>query len=113
MTKLYELNTKPLKFKEASKYPEITKDMAFIVKKDITAGQIIDVIKKSGGRLLTDIDIFDVYTGENVANDEKSIAFKLTFNEPTRTLNDDEVMEVFNNIINNVIKEFNAILRDK
>ena len=113
MTKLYEFNIKPLKFKEASKYPEITKDMAFIVKKDITAGQIIDVIKKSGGRLLTDIDIFDVYTGENVANDEKSIAFKLTFNEPTRTLNDDEVMEVFNNIINNVIKEFNAILRDK
>ena len=113
MTKLYEQNIKPLKYKEASKYPDIIKDMAFIVKKDVTAGNIIDVIKKSGGRLLTDIDIFDVYTGENVKDDEKSIAFKLTFSDSTRTLSDDEVMEVFNNIINNVTKELNAILRDK
>ena len=113
MTKLNEFNTKPLKFKEASKYPKIAKDMAFIVKKDISAGEIIDVIKKSGGRLLSTIDIFDVYTGDNVNNDEKSIAFNLVFSDPTRTLSDEEVMEVFNNIINKVTKELNATLRDK
>ena len=113
MTKLNELAIKPLKFKEASRYPEITKDMAFVVKKNITAGEIMEVIKKAGGRLLTSIDIFDVYTGENIKEDEKSIAFNLVFSDPTRTLSDDEVMEVFNNITIAVAKEFNATLRDK
>ncbi|MBR1416965.1 MAG: phenylalanine--tRNA ligase subunit beta [Bacilli bacterium] len=113
LTKLYEQNIKPLKYKEASKYPEIQKDMAFIVKKDITAKEIMDVIKKSGGRLLTNIDIFDVYTGENVKDDEKSIAFNLTFADSTRTLDDEEVMNVFNNIISNVTAKLNAVLRDK
>ncbi len=113
MTLLNQFIVKSLKFKEASKYPEIAKDMAFIVKKEITAGEIIDTIKKSGGRLLTSIDIFDVYTGDNVGNDEKSIAFNLIFSDPTRTLSDDEVMEVFNKIISNVTSKFNAILRDK
>ena len=48
--------------------------------------EIESIIKKSGGRLLTDISVFDVYTGENVKEDEKSIAYSLTFNDPTRTL---------------------------
>ena len=87
--------------------------VCLVVKKDISAGEIIDVIKKSGGRLLTNIDIFDVYTGENVKEDEKSIAFNLTFADSTRTLNDEEVMEVFNNIITNVTTKLNATLRDK
>ena len=70
-------------------------------------------IKKSGGRLLTNIDIFDVYVGENIASDEKSIAYSLTFNDPTRTLSDDEVMEVFNKIIKDVEEKCKAKLRDK
>lgn len=113
MSKLYELNIKPLKYKEASKYPEIAKDVAFIVKKDVNAGDIIDVIRASGGRLLTSIDIFDVYTGENVNDDEKSIAFNLVFSDSTKTLNDEEVMQVFNKIINDVTNKLNAVLRDK
>ena len=113
MSKLYELNIKPLKYKEASKYPEIAKDVAFIVKKDVNAGTIIDVIRASGGRLLTGIDIFDVYTGENVNEDEKSIAFNLIFSDSTKTLNDDEVMQVFNKIIKDVTSKLNAVLRDK
>ena len=113
MTKLYEFNIKPLKFKEASKYPEITKDIAFIVKKEVSAKDIMDTIKKAGGRLLTNIDIFDVYTGENVGEDEKSIAFNLVFSDPTRTLADDEVMEVFNKISTEVTSKLDAKLRDK
>ena len=105
--------TKPIKFKEASKYPEISKDMAFVVKKNVTAGELLQQIKKSGGRLLTNVDIFDVYVGENVGEDEKSIAFTLTFSDPTKTLNDVEVMEVFNKIINDVETKIGAQLRTK
>ena len=113
LSKLINKTVKPIKYKEVSKYPEVNKDLAFIVKKDVTVAEIMNQIKKSGGRLLTNIDVFDVYTGENVGVDEKSIAFSLTFNDPTKTLNDEEVTTVFNKIINDVETKMGAKLRDK
>ena len=103
--------TKPIKYKKASLYPNIIKDVAFVVDKLVTVDTLMKVIKKSGGRLLTDIDIFDVYTGSNVLDNEKSIAFKLTFSDPTRTLSDEEVMVIFNKIIKDVEDNCNAKLR--
>lgn len=104
--------TKPLKYKEANKYPEIEKDLAFIVDGDMPVKQLIDIIKKAGGRLLKNIKVFDVYEKEEL-NGKKSIAFKLLFFDEIRTLTDEEVMDVFNNIIKYVTNKTNAILRDK
>ena len=109
ITKLYELHTKPLKFKEASKYPEIEKDVAFVVDNNVTNKELKDAIKKAGGRLLSDIEIFDIY--ENIEDGKKSMAYKLTFKDETRTLSDTEVMEVFNKIISDVESKCNAKLR--
>ena len=95
-------NIKPIKYKETSKYPSIIKDMAFIMPKDTEAKEVLDIIKKSGGRLLTDINIFDVYEGENIGDNEKSIAYSLTFNDNTKTLTDEEVNTLFEKIINDV-----------
>ena len=58
------VKTKGVKFKPASKYPAVNKDLAFIVNKDITSKEVEEVIKKAGGRLLTDVKVFDVYTGD-------------------------------------------------
>lgn len=102
---------KPLKYKASSKYPEIVKDLSFVMDKNTTSKEIMEVIKKSGGRLLTNIDVFDVYTGEKVSDNEKSIAYSLTFSDPTKTLSDDEVMVVFNKIINDVESKTNSKLR--
>lgn len=107
------LKIKPLKYKEAPKYPSITKDMAFIIDKNITAGEIINTIKKTGGRLLDSVTVFDVYTGENVAVDKKSLAFSLNFMDLNRTLTEEEVMVIFNNIIEKVLLNHNVELRDK
>ena len=106
-------NVKPIKYKEASKYPEIIKDMAFIVKKEVNSCDVESIIKKAGGRLLTNIHVFDVYTGENVKEDEKSIAYSLTFSDPNKTLTEEEVTIVFDNIIKNVEEKMDARLRDK
>ena len=111
MTALYNLTVKPLKYKEASKYPEIKKDVAFIVSNEITNKEIEEVIKKSGGRLLNEIDIFDIY--RNIEDGKKSMAYKLIFKDDTRTLSDEEVMEVFNKIISDVESKLNAKVRDK
>ena len=113
LDKLLSKKTSKMKYKEISKYPSITKDLAFIVKKDIPSEVIEKTIKKNGGKLLKSISVFDVYTGESVASDEKSIAYSLTFEDSNKTLSDEEVMEVFNKIIERVEKEHNAILRDK
>ena len=112
MTKLYEKTVKPLKYKSASKYPGIEKDVAFIVNKDTTNEEIVNVIKKSGGRLLTNIDVFDIYVGDKIGNDEKSIAYNLKFEDETRTLTDEEVMNIFNKIISEVESKLNAKVRN-
>ena len=102
---------KPLKYKEASKYPTIVKDVAFIVPKAMLSSEVETVIKKAGGRLLSDIKVFDVY--EKLDNDKKSIAYNLTFMDSNRTLTDEEVMNVFDNIIKKVTTSLDVELRDK
>ena len=100
---------KPLKYKEASRYPTIIKDVAFIVPKEMSSSEVETVIKKAGGRLLSDIKIFDVY--EKLDNDKKSIAYNLTFMDSNRTLTDEEVMNVFDNIIKKVTTSLDVELR--
>ena len=111
ITKLYEYSVKALKYKEASKYPEIVKDVAFIVDNETTNKEIEDVIRKAGGRLLDNTEIFDIY--RDIEEGKKSMAYKLTFKDETRTLSDNEVMEVFNKIISEVEAKLNAKVRDK
>lgn len=113
MNKLIDKKIKPIKFKEISKYPSVEKDLAFIVDDSVTSLEIIDTIKKSAGHILSNIDVFDLYKGENVPSNKKSIAYNLTFTDYNKTLNDDEVMKIFNKIISDVERKHSAILRDK
>lgn len=110
---LKEIKVRPIKYKEVNKYPSIIKDMAFVVSKDVSSGDLKKVIEKAGGRLLTDVMVFDVYEGENLESTQKSIAYKLTFEDPTKTLTEEEVMNVFHNIVTEVCAKCQAILRDK
>ena len=112
MSKLYNKDVKPIKYKESNKYPYITKDLSFVIDKNITNDEIVATIKKSGGRLLSNVEIFDIYTGNNIDNNEKSVAYTLKFEDSTRTLTDEEVMNVFNNIIKDVEEKLNAKVRN-
>lgn len=113
LTKLNNYKSSDVKFKELNKFPKVEKDVAFIVDKDIESFDIQKEIKKSGGKLLTDIKVFDIYTGDNIGNNKKSIAYNLTFEDYERTLTEDEVMDIFNKIIESVKNKYNAELRDK
>ena len=113
LTSLYNKKIKSIKYKETSKYPSIVKDVSFIVDKDTTAIDIENTIKKSGGRLLESINVFDYYSGDKIDLDKKSLAFKLTFTDSSRTLEEKEVMDIFNKIISDVVTKHNAVLRDK
>ena len=111
LNKLMDFNVKSIKHKEPSIYPSISKDLSFVMKKDVESKIIKSQIKKSGTRLLTNVSEFDVYIGENVKDDEKSIAYNLTFNDPTRTLNDNEINEIIDRIVKEVEEKCNATLR--
>lgn len=113
LLKIMSHKVRMVKYKEVSKYPAIHKDVAFIVEKKITSKEIMDFLKHIGGRMVTNIDVFDVYTGENVGENEKSIAYSITFEDATKTLTDEEVMKVFNKMIDEVESKLNARVRDK
>ncbi len=103
---------KPLKYVGASIYPEIVKDVAFVVDKKLPVEEIMTTIKDTSKDLLTNISIFDIYMGPNVLETEKSVAFKLTFQSKERTLSDEEVMKIFNQIMVDVKEKFNCKVRD-
>ncbi|MBQ9314466.1 MAG: phenylalanine--tRNA ligase subunit beta [Clostridia bacterium] len=113
LEKLFKIEHEEMKYKEISKFPNVVKDVAFIVKKEMKSEEIEKVIKSAGGKRLRSIEVFDVYTGENVAKDLKSIAYTLTFNDFEKTLSDEEVTNAFNKIIKEVTTKCDAVLRDK
>ena len=117
---VFELNldsiygkTSKLKYKEAFKYPSISKDMAYVLDRNILVDEVIKTIKKASSKILQEVDVFDVYEGENIDSNKKSVAFKLVFNGIDRTLTDEEVMADFNKIIDKVVSTYSAELRDK
>ena len=113
LERLLSIKTGKMKYKEYNKYPSVKRDFAIIVNRDILSEDIIKTIKKFGGKLLTDIEIFDIYKGSNMDLDKMSIAFSLTFSDTKRTLTDEEVNVIFNKIIDGVVDKYKAKLRDK
>ena len=111
---LDELFTKKvgkMKYKEFSKFPSINKDIALVVDKKAVSKDIEKVIKSAGGSLLTNIEVFDVYTGVGVGIDKKSIAYSLTFSDMKKTLTDEEINGLMNKIIDAVSKKCGVELR--
>ena len=111
---LDELFTKKvgkMKYKEFSKFPSINKDIALVVDKKSVSKDIEKVIKSAGGSLLTNIEVFDVYTGVGVEIDKKSIAYSLTFSDMKKTLTDEEINGLMDKIIDTVSKKCGAKLR--
>lgn len=111
---LDELFTKKvgkMKYKEFSKFPSINKDIALVVDKKSVSKDIEKVIKSAGGSLLTNIEVFDVYTGVGVGIDKKSIAYSLTFSDMKKTLTDEEINGLMDKIIDAVSKKYGAELR--
>ncbi len=111
LEKLLSKKVGKMKYKEFSKFPSIKKDVAFIVDKNLESAVIEKQIKKSAGNLLTNIEVFDVYTGEHVEASKKSIAYSLTFGDSKKTLTDEEVTAVFNKVIADAEKTLGAIIR--
>ena len=99
------------KFQELSRFPEVRRDLALLVDREVAASAVLDVIRENAGEWLTDLRLFDVYQGKGIDPLRKSLAVGLTWQHPSRTLNDDEVNTTTQNILTSLEKRLNATLR--
>ena len=88
-----------VKYEGVAKFPAVTRDISLVMKKTVLAGQVEEVIRENGGKLLEDYHLFDIYEGENVAADEKSLAYSIRFRAKDRTLEDKDVTTVMDKIL--------------
>lgn len=111
LTKLLELKTSSTKMAQVSKYPTVSRDLALVVSKDVLVDSMIRTIKKNGKSIVRDVEVFDVYEGEFLPSNIKSVAFSITYGSDNKTLVDQEIQEAENSILNALFKDFKAELR--
>lgn len=110
-TTVMKYMAKDLKYKALPKYPATSRDLAMLVDVDINAADIEKAMTKAAGQNLTQITLFDVYTGKQVEEGKKSLAFSLTFQSNDKTLTDAEIDPAIEKIVAKLQKDFNANLR--
>jgi len=99
-------------FKPLSKFPSVRRDLALLVKEDITAGDIIATVQGIDETLLREVAIFDVYRGKGVEAGYKSVALSLMLQNDQQTLTDTEIDAIVNNVLQTLTKRISAKLRD-
>ncbi|MEG1964090.1 MAG: phenylalanine--tRNA ligase subunit beta, partial [Clostridia bacterium] len=109
--KLSELANFTYSFEAVPKFPPMERDLAVIVDENINVQQIIDIAVKAGGNLLKNIEIFDIFRGDLIPKDKKSVAFNMIFRLVDRTLTEEEVSAKINKILKNLENELGAKLR--
>jgi len=107
---LLEDNKTELKFEQFSKFPSVYKDISILVDNDKSAGDMEKCIV-SVSELIDEVTLYDVYTGKGVDEDKRSLAFRIFFSNPEKTLTDEETNKVLTDIINKLGEDFGAKLR--
>ncbi|HEU4703194.1 MAG TPA: phenylalanine--tRNA ligase subunit beta [Conexibacter sp.] len=83
----------PVRYEDYTSFPEVRQDLAVVVPQTAAAAQVVAAVRAAGGPLLASVEVFDVYRGAQIGDDEVSLALRLAFRSPERTLTDDEVTE--------------------
>lgn len=93
------------------RFPSIERDIAVIIANEVSAGQIEEIIKSKGGKLIEKIELFDVYKGSQIEEGYKSLAFRIVYRSSEKTLTEDDITKVHNRIINSLTNQVGAVLR--
>jgi len=103
--------TGQVNYREVSKYPAITRDVAFLVRNEIESAEIIRLGGQSGEELLEKINIFDIYIGDGIPEGMKSLGVRFSYRSPSKTLKDEEVSEVHRAIVSGIVTATGAKIR--
>ncbi|MGF3196111.1 phenylalanine--tRNA ligase subunit beta [Facklamia sp. P13055] len=94
-----------------AKYPSTSRDIALLVDRSTSHQSLVDLIYENAGDNLKNVELFDRYTGENIAADKQSLAYHLTFQNPDKTLKDEEVTKAMDQVIKALEKAENVEIR--
>jgi len=97
--KLANLASEEVIYQPVSPFPPVIRDISILVPRSVLVEEVLNKIENAGGELLIDVDLFDIFEGENLPEDKKSLAFHLIFQAKDRVLNSQEVNEILQKII--------------
>ena len=110
LTKLLKYIKIKVNYESISKYPEVLRDLAITLDRDILVGDMIKEIKKKVA-LIEKIDIFDVYSGDKIDKDKKSVAMSIVLRDKNRTLTDEDIDKAMNTILELIKDKYNGEIR--
>ena len=108
---LFAESREPVAYEDVITYPAVRQDLAFVVPEEVEAGDLVDLAREAAGPELREVEIFDVYRGEQVGEGKKSIAFSVAFQSPERTLSDEDAAALRQKIADALAERFGAVLR--
>ena len=108
---LDEVKKQRIVFRPASKYPEVRRDLALLINKNVTFSEIEAVARQYGGKHLKSVNLFDVYEGEKIEEGKKSYAVSFILQNPEKTLKDKEIDKMMQKLIKGFEKQVNAEIR--
>jgi phenylalanyl-tRNA synthetase beta chain len=103
---------KAVKFTKPSKFPIVKRDISVLVEKEVVVDELLKCIKSEANELLSNLELFDLYRGEGIDIEKKSLALGLTFQTSSSTLTEEEVESVMDKILKALYSEFGATLRE-
>jgi phenylalanyl-tRNA synthetase beta chain len=98
-------------YKEISKYPAVTRDMAFVIEANVQTDYMLDIVLRQKEDLLENVGIFDIYAGKGLPEGTKSLGLRFSYRAPDKTLTDLEVNNVHEKIVRNTIELTGARVR--
>lgn len=101
-----------IRYTPLPKYPSTSRDIALLVDETVPVGDIETVIKRSGGTILKEVKLFDIYRGKQIEEGKKSVAFALTYRDDNKTLTEEDVAPVHQELLLLLKERFNAVLRE-
>jgi phenylalanyl-tRNA synthetase beta chain len=99
-------------FKSLSRYPESTRDLSVVVDEETPVADLMNSVREMAGDDLESLNLFDIYRGKGIDSQRKSVALGLTWQNPSRTLTDEEVNSLMDSIITTLQTRFDAALRN-
>ena len=111
LDELAPLALKDMTFEDLGSYPPASQDLAVVVGRDVPAAALVAAVRKAGGKLTRDVHVFDVYEGDQVSDDKRSLALRVVMRSAERTLSEKDIARVRAKIVGSLERQFGATLR--
>jgi len=112
LSALFALKVSPIKMSEIAKYPSVSRDFALIMDKDINASDVLKTVERVNTKLISKVELFDVYIDERLGENKKSLAINVTYRASDKTLEEAEIIALDKAIVDKLKEKFKVTLRD-